>query len=129
DIVGRHRSSPPPDWPGGTVRRVLITGCGDSHVAAIWGARLLSRVGADACALPAMEASERADELGPGDVLIAISASGKTPRVVEAARRARRAGARVIAITDNPAGTVPAEADVRWYLRASPPQTLSSTPY
>jgi glucokinase len=42
-----------------------------------------------------------ADLLGPGDVVIAISNSGKLPELLEAVDTARAAGADVIAITSS----------------------------
>ncbi len=42
-----------------------------------------------------------AELLGPGDVVIAISTAGQLPELVEAAERARAAGADVIAITSS----------------------------
>ncbi len=42
-----------------------------------------------------------AEGIGPGDVLIAIAASGRTPYALEAARMARSQGAAVIAVVNN----------------------------
>lgn len=48
----------------------------------------------------------------PGDVLIAISTSGTSANIVEAARRARASGLSVVALTGPDAGAVGALADV-----------------
>jgi DNA-binding MurR/RpiR family transcriptional regulator len=50
--------------------------------------------------------------LQKGDVVVALSSSGQTLVVVEAARQARRNGARVIAVTNGPLSTLAQEADV-----------------
>jgi D-sedoheptulose 7-phosphate isomerase len=47
----------------------------------------------------------------PGDLLFAISTSGRSPNVVEAARAARGLGCRVIAFTGAAPGPLSAEAD------------------
>jgi phosphoheptose isomerase len=47
----------------------------------------------------------------PGDVLFAISTSGRSPNVVEAARAARSLGCRVVAFTGAEAGPLTALAD------------------
>jgi D-sedoheptulose 7-phosphate isomerase len=47
-----------------------------------------------------------------GDVLLAISTSGRSPNVVRAARRAREIGITVIALTGRPASDLAAASDV-----------------
>jgi D-sedoheptulose 7-phosphate isomerase len=47
----------------------------------------------------------------PGDVLVAISTSGRSPNVVTAAREARARGLTVVALTGADAGALGAEAD------------------
>ena len=58
-----------------------------------------------------MDLRWEAGRLGPEDRVVAASFSGRTPRTVEAARLARRAGARVWAITGNPDSPVAKAAD------------------
>lgn len=48
----------------------------------------------------------------PGDMLFAISTSGKSPNVVEAARTARRLGCAVVAFTGAAGGPLAAAADI-----------------
>ncbi|MGA8278024.1 MAG: SIS domain-containing protein [Rhodanobacteraceae bacterium] len=48
---------------------------------------------------------------GPGDVLIALSTSGNSPNVVEAARTARAMDCRVVALTGIDGGALAAHAD------------------
>ncbi len=47
-----------------------------------------------------------------GDVLVAISTSGRSPNVLEAARAARSAGCRVVAMTGSAGGNLAGLADV-----------------
>ncbi|MGH9436289.1 MAG: N-acetylmuramic acid 6-phosphate etherase, partial [Terriglobia bacterium] len=54
----------------------------------------------------------RAMKLRRSDVLMAISASGRTPYACEALRYARRIGAKTIALTSNPGAPLSALADV-----------------
>jgi N-acetylmuramic acid 6-phosphate etherase len=54
----------------------------------------------------------RAIKLDARDVLVGISASGRTPYVIGGMRHARRIGARVVAVTCNPAAPIQRLADV-----------------
>jgi D-sedoheptulose 7-phosphate isomerase len=47
-----------------------------------------------------------------GDVLIAISTSGKSPNVIKAAEAARALGVKVVALTGKPGSALEALADV-----------------
>jgi DNA-binding MurR/RpiR family transcriptional regulator len=49
--------------------------------------------------------------LRPGDAVLAVSHSGRTPDVVAAARRAREQGATVVAVTGSPGSPLAAAAD------------------
>ena len=126
DIARRRAQAPPPPWPeaGG---RTLICGCGDSLCAAELCAGLFPDLGLEA--LPATAAGLEAEELGPDDALIAISASGRTPRVIEAAGRARGQGATAVAVTDDPESPLARSADRTWTIDASPPEALRETDY
>jgi D-sedoheptulose 7-phosphate isomerase len=48
----------------------------------------------------------------PGDILFAISTSGKSPNVLKAAEAAKRIGVKVVALTGNTGGPLAALADV-----------------
>lgn len=65
-------------------------------------------------------------QLAAGDVMIAVAASGTTPYTVAAAKAARRQGAAVIAIVNNPATTLAVTADVE-VLLASGPEVISGS--
>ncbi|MDQ6679598.1 MAG: SIS domain-containing protein [Pseudomonadota bacterium] len=91
----------------------VVTGCGDSLFAGIcaevWFARLAGR---RLRAVPAMQLSrETYESLTPRSVVFAVSHSGSTARVVEAARAARSRGAFVAAVTASPASELARSAD------------------
>jgi DNA-binding MurR/RpiR family transcriptional regulator len=126
-IAELHRALPPPEWPSDP-GRILITGSGDSYCAALFGKWLLAQ-GGETEALPAMDGSRAARELGQGDILIGISVSGHTVRVIEAATRALHNGAHVIAITDNLHSPLAKLATTVWPIYASPAEDLFLTSY
>lgn len=126
-ITSMHSSLEAPRWPPYS-GRLILTGSGDSYCAALFGQWLMERQG-DGRALPALEASRIAKSLQPEDLLVAISASGRTVRVIEAASRALANGARVIAVTDNPESELARVATVTWPIQASPAEELNCTNY
>jgi fructoselysine-6-P-deglycase FrlB-like protein len=126
-IAARHRVLPPPTWPPFS-GKVLVTGAGDSHCAALFGRWFLEGP-RQAAGLPALAASQAARLLGPGDLLIGISVSGRTLRVIEAARRALAAGAGVVAVTDDSSSPLAQLASTVWPIHASPQETLCRTSY
>lgn len=65
-------------------------------------------------------------DLAPGDTVIAVAASGTTPFTLEAVRIARRRGARVVGIANNPGTPLLAEADIP-VLLATPPEIISGS--
>ena len=93
----------------------VVTGCGDSLFAGIcaevWFARLAGR---RLRAVQAMQLSrETYESLTPRSVVLAVSHSGTTARVLEAARAARTQGAFVVAVTANAQSELALSAD-RW---------------
>ncbi|MFJ2030505.1 SIS domain-containing protein [Streptosporangium sp. NPDC087985] len=92
----------------------VVTGCGDSLFAGIcaevWFARL---AGLRLRALHAMHLSrETYQSLTSRSVVLAVSHSGTTARVLEAARAARSRGAYVVAVTANPESELARTADM-----------------
>ncbi|WP_424531603.1 SIS domain-containing protein [Sphaerisporangium viridialbum] len=92
----------------------VVTGCGDSLFAGVcaevWFARL---AGLRLRALHAMHLSrETYQSLTPRSVVLAVSHSGTTARVLEAARAARSRGAYVVAVTANPDSELARTADM-----------------
>jgi glucosamine--fructose-6-phosphate aminotransferase (isomerizing) len=92
----------------------VVTGCGDSLFAGmcaeVWFARLAGR---RLRAMQAMQLSrETYESLTPRSVVLAVSHSGTTARVLEAARAARSRGAFVVAVTANPESELARCADL-----------------
>ncbi|MBE0617696.1 MAG: SIS domain-containing protein [Proteobacteria bacterium] len=112
-------------------KRVLFTGCGDCHAAAEYGEGFLRwRSDLPVRGLPAMELSRaRTHLLGPGTLLIALSVSGRTPRVLEAAALAQSRGATVLGVTDDPHGPLARQVPVTFVLGTAPPEALGRTDY
>lgn len=65
--------------------------------------------------------------LGPGDVLVAVSASGSTPYTVAAAEAARARGTTIVAIANTPASPLLAVADTAILLDTGPEVVAGST--
>jgi len=114
---------------GGTVLRFV--GCGDMHFAAectAWTAR--RRLGIDVRPHRSMDLRWIADELDPErDLVVAASVSGRTPRTIEAARRAKRRGVATVAITANPGSPLTGESDASLLVDLAPPEVLARHEY
>ena len=65
-------------------------------------------------------------DIGPGDCVIAVSASGSTPYVLEIAAYAKEKGARLVAMANNPGAALFAGADVSILLQ-TPPEVISGS--
>ncbi len=92
--------------------RVLVTGMGKSGIICRKIAATLASTGTSAFFLHPAEATH--GDLGviqSNDVLLAISHSGETHEVLRLLEATRRIGARIIAITGNPASTLAQTAD------------------
>ena len=126
-IAALHRTLSVPDWPAAE-GKIIISGSGDSHCAALFGHWLLEKRG-QVSGLPSLEASQTAQYLKPGDLFIGISVSGRTARVLEGAKRALGAGAPVVAVTDNLQSPLAQLASVVWPIYGSPAAELSQTNY
>jgi glucosamine--fructose-6-phosphate aminotransferase (isomerizing) len=112
--------------PFGQCSQVILTGCGDSHHAALAAALAFWQLAGLPCqALTAMEfARYRAGFLGlekeSETLVIAISSSGQVSRTVEAMRLSQTAGAQNVAITGNPDSPLAAVADKILHVAAPP---------
>jgi N-acetylmuramic acid 6-phosphate etherase len=73
------------------------------------------------------DGSDQAETCGPGDLLVAVAASGSTPFTIAAARRAREKGALVIAVVNNPGSRLAAAADIEILLASGPEVIAGST--
>src|SRR5688572_13587336 len=93
--------------------RVIVTGMGKSGIICRKIAATLASTGTAAFFLHPAEATH--GDLGviqSNDVLLAISSTGETKEVLRLLEAIRRIGARLIAITGNPASTLAQAADV-----------------
>jgi DNA-binding MurR/RpiR family transcriptional regulator len=126
-IAALHHTLSVLEWPAAE-GRIIISGSGDSHCAALFGHWLLEKRGR-VSGLPSLEASQTAQYLKPEDLFIGISVSGRTARVLEGAQRALNAGASVVAATDNLQSPLAQLATVVWPIHASPAAELSQTNY
>ena len=93
--------------------RVIVTGMGKSGIICRKIAATLASTGTAAFFLHPAEATH--GDLGviqANDVLLALSHSGETQEVLRLLEAIRRIGARIIAITGNPASTLAQAADV-----------------
>lgn len=73
------------------------------------------------------DGAAQAEVCGAGDVLVAVAASGATPFTVAAARHARAKGCFVIAVVNNPASRLSANADLEILLSSGPEVVAGST--
>lgn len=83
-----------------TARRVFFGGCGDSYYAAVALAGVFGRLPAPATSSTAQQLAQYTS-FTEDDLVILSSISGGTRRTVEAARSARKGGAKTLAVTAN----------------------------
>jgi glutamine---fructose-6-phosphate transaminase (isomerizing) len=97
------------------VSRIKLLGCGSSYHAALIGrAYLESFAGIAADVELADEFAIRGGRLAENDAVVFLSQSGETADVLLAARSAKRSGALLIALTNDPASRLAKLAD--WHL-------------
>ena len=107
-----------------------FVGCGDMYFAAAQTCELARELfGLDARAWRSMDVRWAARHFAPEDLVVCASVSGRTPRTVEAALLARRAGARVLAITDNPGAPLDEAVEACVILGTAPPEELERHAY
>ncbi|MFE4952407.1 SIS domain-containing protein [Leifsonia sp. NPDC056665] len=91
----------------------VVTGCGDSLFSGLCGEVWFAGQARNLRAVHAMELSRyKYRTLGPNSLVLAISHSGTTARVVEAAKAARAAGALTVAVTANASSELARIADL-----------------
>lgn len=115
------------------INKIVLTGCGDSYCAALTNEYAFSESGISTLALYPMEFSKYKyripNFINEQTLLIPISVSGKTPRVVEAVYAAKSKGAHVLAITNNPESPVAELSNGFLYAKSSDIQSLKTTSY
>jgi glucosamine--fructose-6-phosphate aminotransferase (isomerizing) len=99
---------------------LFVVGAGPSYFAALTGVYAFEGlVGFPVIARRAADFEAYAvSVLRPRSLVLALSNSGETPATLEAVRAARARGAVVLAMTNNPAGTLAQIADLVFLLRA-----------
>ncbi|WP_373505299.1 N-acetylmuramic acid 6-phosphate etherase [Aestuariivirga sp.] len=75
----------------------------------------------------AVDGAAQAEIFQPGDVMVAVAASGSTPFTIAAARRAREKGAFVIAVVNNPGSALAAISDIEILLASGAEVIAGST--
>ena len=111
---------------------IWFTGSGDSHCASLFGSALGSFLGLPTRALTPMNASYFMNHTRKLSILLlAISVSGKTPRVLEVVKKVTKnyAKHKTIGLTDNPHSILAQTADESIILQASPSEVLESSDY
>lgn len=100
--------------------RVHVTGIGKPEHLARYGASLLSSTGTPSAFLHATETVHgSAGQIVPGDVVIAISNSGRTHELLIAVATLRALGAKIIGVTGDVASPLAKESDVVLEARVS----------
>ncbi len=111
---------------------IWLTGSGDSHCAALFGAALANILGYTARAITPMNASYYMNHQRKMTLLLfAISVSGKTPRVLEVVKKVIKnySNHKTIGLTDNPHSDLAKITDQPVILQASPSEVLESSDY
>ncbi len=115
------------------INKIVLTGSGDSYCAALTNEYAFAESGISTFALYPMEFSRYKyripNFIDEQTLLIPISVSGRTPRVVEAVYAAKSKGAHVLAITNNPDSPVAELSNEFLYAKSSDMQSLKTTSY
>ncbi len=108
------------DLATASLRRVVMTGCGDSLAVMIAARLLFERVLGLPCEpVQALDfAYYTKDTVGPETLVIALSSSGTTTRTVEATLVARALGARTLALSNTPGSALMQQSDHGLLVRA-----------
>ena len=107
---------------------VVITGCGDSYCAALAGEYFFERNKIPTTAVHAMDLSRHRREILEGGILIAISVSGRTRRVLECTKLATKNNVPVISLTDDISSEL-ANEGYPMPIHASSPDALKESSY
>ena len=108
------------DLAGADLRRVVMTGCGDSLAVMVGARMLLERVLGIPCEpVQALDFAYYAGStVGPDTLVVTLSSSGTTTRTVEAALVAGARGARTLALSNTPGSALMALSDHALLVRA-----------
>ncbi len=115
----------------GLVKRaepLFITGSGTSYHAGLLMKSRLNREAGIACeAIISGELKEHAGFFGRGSVVVALSQSGETADVLEAVKRAKKKGAKVLSIVNAAGSTLARESDAVLLLNCGPEVGVAAT--
>jgi DNA-binding MurR/RpiR family transcriptional regulator len=93
--------------------KIVFCGLGDGFPVAIEACQRFDRVGQPSWApVDADQQLVLASNLGPGNVLVAISHSGRSTTILDAIDAAARSGATIVAITNYPGSPIAREAEI-----------------
>jgi glucosamine 6-phosphate synthetase-like amidotransferase/phosphosugar isomerase protein len=109
------------------IDEIWITGSGDSHCASLYASSLFNQMDIPSRSFVSMEFSNFFSfTLRKNPCLIAISVSGKTPRILEAVQKFKKffPSQPIIGLTDNPHSQLYQEATIKILIGASPPELL-----
>lgn len=107
--------------------RIILTGSGSAYYAALAGAALYSARGVPAQAIPASEFGKFTTSDLENVAVIALSQSGGSSDVLNAARTARRRGAELIAVTNTRRSPLDSLAGVSLFLDAGIERAVPAT--
>ena len=115
------------------IKRIILTGCGDSLCAALTNEYAFSEIGFSTFVFPPMELSryrfKLSTLLNEKSLLIPISVSGRTPRVIESINTAVSKGSPTLAITNNPESPVAQTSNDFIYAKSSEIDSLKTSSY
>ncbi|WP_049985862.1 glutamine--fructose-6-phosphate transaminase (isomerizing) [Halobellus rufus] len=109
------------------VESVQLVACGTSYHAAMFGASLLNQCGVSARAIRASEYDVSAGTPSEETLCIAVTQSGETADTLTALKRAKKAGATSLAVTNVVQSSAAREADEPIYIRAGPEIGVAAT--
>lgn len=107
---------------------LYLVGCGSASYAAIAGEYLFSKIaGRHANTAIGSEFGYHLDFLSRQSVVIAISQSGETMDILESVKKAKRKGAKIMALVNVLGSTLYREADYKTLIAAGPEKGVAST--
>lgn len=116
------------DEEANQIERVVLLACGTSHHSAMIGRYYIERLARVPTVVElASEFRGRDAVIGKGDLVIAVSQSGETLDTLIAAKEAKAAGAKVLAIANVIGSAIPRMADATFYTHAGPEIGVAST--
>ncbi|XVH33861.1 glutamine--fructose-6-phosphate transaminase (isomerizing) (plasmid) [Haloferacaceae archaeon DSL9] len=109
------------------VERVQFVACGTSYHAALYGEQLLGAAGVDARTCRASEYEAASIPVLENTLTIAVTQSGETADTLRALRRAKKLGAKTVAVTNVVGSSAAREADDAIFIRAGPEIGVAAT--